>query len=110
MDSFKLFVEKWITPVTLSCIVGGVIWGVQINIGVINLTKAVTAQQVDFNELKLEHRKYELSIARTSIIQEGMLKQLSSLQKAVAEHERESAKWKQRIIRNDEAIRRNGGE
>lgn len=105
-----MFVEKWITPVTLSCIVGGIIWGVQINIGVLNLTKAVTAQQIDFHELQIEHRQYELSIAKTAIIQESMLKQLSALQKAVAEHEREANRWKQRIIRNDEAIRRNGGE
>ena len=105
MDSFKLFVDKWITPVTLSCIVGGIIWGVQINIGVLNLTKAVAAQQIEYNSIRHEHRKYELSIARTAIIQEEMLKQLDIAKAAIATHERESAKWKQRIIRNDEAIR-----
>jgi hypothetical protein len=110
MDSFKLFVEKWITPVTLSCIVGGIIWGVQINIGVINLTKSVAAQQIEYAEIKRVHHQYELSIARTAIIQEEMLRQLDAAQKAIALHEKESAKWKQRIIRNDEAIRRNGGE
>ena len=54
--------------------------------------------------IQSEHHSYELGIARTAIIQEELLNQLHRSQKAIEDHEREAAGWKQRIIRNESAI------
>jgi hypothetical protein len=104
VDTFKNFLDRWFTPATLVAIAGLIIWGAQTNVNIINLTKALAAQQVKVDSIATEHRNYELSMVKATIIQQELLKKLEITQKQVLDHQREAEQWKRKIIRNEEII------
>jgi hypothetical protein len=104
VDTFKSFLDKFLTPLTFTSILGLVIWGVQLNFQVLEMTRIVSTQQRELASVIQEHRDYEVSIARTAIIQNEMLKQLDYLGNKLDAHEKEAEGWKRKIIRNQEIL------
>ena len=65
VDSFKAFVDKWHTPALYTVLLGGIIWGVQLNFAVLELTKQMAAQQQDLKDTKDEVHSMAVLIAQT---------------------------------------------
>ena len=87
MDSFKAFVDKWATPTMFTVLLGGIIWGVQLNFAVLKLTEQMASQNASIIDLKTEYRTTAILNARTSAILDGLTQQIKALEQRMTRNE-----------------------
>lgn len=92
--------DKWINPTTVLSLIGGIVWGVQLNMYVVSLAE---------DQAKLEGRQYELTQqlqvtelnqARQTIILDNLIKKLDGVEVDLESLEKEVKEWEQKILRN----------
>jgi len=99
------WLERWISPAGVLLLMGGIVWGVQLNVAVMQLTEAVSADKANMQTLSAQIQSISTTQARTAVILQHLEKTIEATDKHVAEHERESSTWKQRIIRLEEGVK-----
>ena len=101
-DKFGDFLNKWITPVTLTAIFGAIIWGVQLNIATLNTTKQVASLLVEYQTLEREITALDRSVSRIAIILDNLENRIARTEEVVEEHNKEAEEWKRRILLNEQ--------
>jgi hypothetical protein len=106
----------WITRVLRSesvivglvvCVFGGIVWAVQLNVLANQLTEKVSTSLANQVLHTAQYDKLLIQHTRVIAILESMERRTTLVEKVMADHEKESARWKERIIRM-QAQRENG--
>ena len=63
---------KWLTPAAATIVIGGIVWGVQLNVAVNQMTSDISrlATYADQHDVKLD--EMSANVLRTSLILEGL--------------------------------------
>lgn len=106
VDSFNLFIQKWVTPATVVIVFGAIVWGVQLNIVSLQHAKAIAANHTAIESLAEKVISDEFDLQRTALLLEQTSANLAELKRATEQHASEAEKWKRQIIRNQDSIQR----
>ena len=97
--------EKWISPAGILVLFGGVVWGVQLNVATMNLTKQMSGLSGKTDELSHEMSEIAQNNVRTSMILSALTKDIDRALEHTEEHERDSEDWKRRIMLNEQRLK-----
>ena len=98
--------EKWASPAGILVLFGGIVWGVQLNVATMNLTKQMAVMDGKSEELSHEMAKISQNNVRTSMILATLTKDVEKAVNHVHDHEKESEDWKRRIMLNEERLKK----
>lgn len=102
VDSFNLFIQKWVTPATVVIVFGAIVWGVQLNVLSLQHTRAIAANHEKIIQLESREIKTEFDLQRTALLLEQTSANLAELKTAHDNHIQEAERWKRRILLNEE--------
>lgn len=105
-EAIPRFLDKWITPTTLLAILGGIVWGVQLNAAVLSLTDAVGRYSNELDRAQEINATQTVALARTAEILAQVQKRLDKAETHVIEHEKDAEIWKRKIMSNEAALDR----
>jgi hypothetical protein len=91
-------VENWVSPSGVLLVIGGVIWGVQLNVATMNLTAEITTQQDRISRLEQDAEHTHENLLRTTLVLEAMEIRMIEALEHVENHNTESEDWKRRIV------------
>lgn len=100
--------ESWVSPSGVLLLIGGVVWGVQLNVATMNLTAEMVTQQSRLEKLEDEAEDTQENLLRTTLILEGMEIRMINALEHVENHNKESEDWKRRIVVLEEMQKRRG--
>ena len=90
-DTFKEFVTKWTTPSVLISllllILGGIVWGVQLNTAILKLTEAQSADNAMIKDIREEASNTAVVLARTAAVVESVALQVDRLERRMTRNE-----------------------
>jgi len=98
--------QAWLSPAGVLVVIGGIVWGIQLNIGYVMLAEKVAANTVSIKAISKSLEVTAINNATTSIILEAMREDIKHSSDHITKHDSESGVWKERIIKLEE---RNGG-
>ena len=104
MDSFQEFTSKWITPATLVIMFGAIVWGIQLNVAVMQNAKAIAALTTTLEGVKEKQAEHDLAWARAVVIQDQLLERLAINTETLNAHLGEAEDWKRRILMNEQRV------
>lgn len=99
--------DKWVNPTTVLTLIGGVVWGVQLNMMVVRLAEDSAAQNAVTNAMRAEITEFRINQEKHTLILDNLVRDVSGIRYDVDQHNEEAEAWKQRILRN-EFERQNG--
>ena len=102
---FRRLAERWIEAAVMflfASILGGIIWGVQINFALVSLARnsQITAGRLD--SIEDNHLIISDNLLKQSIILKALRNDNDRIEETVIRHNSESEGWKQKIERLDE--------
>lgn len=68
MASFESFINTWFTPTTMMAVLGGIIWGVQLNYAVIQQHSDISALKEVISEQVRVNTEQTLQLSRIAIL------------------------------------------
>lgn len=71
---------KWLSPTALVTVLAGVVWGVQLNFAVAELTKEVTKAHIAAEKMEIRVDEMAHTLLRVSVILERVEKRMSKLE------------------------------
>lgn len=96
-EALKLWLTRWLTPEVFLLLLGGIVWGVQLNIGFVKLTEAVS-------QLAAENQKQNALMAETTLVLKEITLMHAELRRDFEEekerdedHRSNAEQWKRRI-------------
>ena len=104
MQTFKMLVDKWSGPAGLMVLFGAIVWGVQLNIGMLRLVEEMERNRLNIELLLERNAEIELNAARTALILDQIDNRLREDHLDLKNHLTEAEQWKREIIRNQDAI------
>ena len=106
MDTFKVFVERWTAPSVvislLLIVIGGIVWGVQINSVLVKLVEQQAASHERVENTESFIMQDRVNMAKMTFVLERLVVEVKDLKAAVASHNKEAETWKRRIIINEQ--------
>lgn len=92
--------DKWVNPTTVIALIGGIIWGVQLNMAVVQLSESMGSVRD-----RLEyHQQMLVELSKTNVQMATILERLEEQVKENGdnheEHLKDAEVWKQRILEN----------
>ena len=96
--------DKWVNPTTVLALIGGIVWGIQLNMAVVDHTGKIGAinGRLDAHQLLLQEQA--TTMAKTAVILQNIQDKLVNVAEDVSEHKADSGEWKQRIKVNETKI------
>ena len=98
--------SKWATPAGLTIMFGAIVWGVQLNFAIINLTDKLGEIDAEADVSQRTQRDIAATVLKATLMMDEMEKDVLAVVKHVNDHNKESAEWKQRILILEERLRR----
>ncbi|MGI9571134.1 MAG: hypothetical protein ACR2PH_15680 [Desulfobulbia bacterium] len=92
--------NNWFTPAGLLVVFGAIIWGVQLNWGVLRLIEENTEAAAIREEILAKQVAVTINLERTTLLLSVLEQKVEVLDDKVEAHEIEAEKWKERIRRN----------
>ena len=91
--------DRWISPSGFMILLGGIIWGIQLNVAVITNGKDIAS--IRDQHIAIVERLDEISRLNLeqAFILEGVSDEMQRTAAIVDEHEKSSDLWKERIIK-----------
>ncbi len=87
MDKLLEMLNKWVTPFTITAVLGFIIWLVQVNGAILKLTEEQAVIETHHIELESNVQAAAVLLSRTSAIQDALVSQLEALEKRIARNE-----------------------
>lgn len=104
VDSFNLFVSKWVTPATVVIVFGAIVWGVQLNFLMLEHSRAIGLHAEKISTLGIEQKNLEFNAQKTAIILDQAVRSLSDIIIKIETHDAEAETWKRQILLNQQNI------
>ena len=96
--------DKWVNPTTVVILFGAVVWGIQLNVVVLDHTEKL-AKNTTKNELQdSELRAHSEALIRLSTILDSLERRVEKNTVHSRSHETESEEWKRIIMQNESRI------
>jgi hypothetical protein len=108
MSVLQAIAEKWATPSMLMIVVGGIIWGVQLNLLAVQQARISENQKDQIIEIRKAQHQVVISQAENAIIVNEMAKQIQENTRNILDHNKEAEKWKRKILLNEQQNRAPG--
>ena len=99
-DVWKTLADKWLGPAGLTLIICGIIWGVQLNWGLLQLATDSAKQERVTTEILARQLEVSITLERTSLILKRLEDKVNNMQDKVDTHQTEAEMWKERIRQN----------
>lgn len=99
--------DRWVNPTTVLTLIGGVVWGVQLNMMVVELAEESAANNAIQERLRQEISDFRVNQEKHTLILDNLVRDVSGIRYDIDAHNKEAEAWKQRILRN-ELMRENG--
>jgi len=98
--------DKWINPTTVFALIGGIIWGVQLNMAVLNHSEDIS--KLDKRAIALETMAANLdrSATKTSAVMNQILVQLEDIKTTLRRNEESNQIYKTDVLINKERLRK----
>ena len=103
---FTGFLSSWATPTGVALLLGGIVWGVQLNVATMNLNAGVVTLTERVAAVEKESEIIGDNLLRTTIVLEAMEIRMIKALEHVENHNKESEDWKRRIVILEEMLRR----
>jgi hypothetical protein len=102
-------IQAWATPAGLLLLLGGITWGVQLNVSIMNLTNKVSNLAGKTDKMSTELMESTRNNLRVSMLLTQLEKDAEKALRHAEEHEKDSAEWRQRIVALEVRNRDKGG-
>ena len=102
--------EKWISPAGALLLLGGVTWGVQLNVAVLNLAKQAAVEQARAQELSTTIDDVVKNQTKLTLILENLTDEIDEVALHSEGHTKEANGWKHRIVRLEERLKNGSTE
>lgn len=106
-DTFREWVDKWIQPTTVMVAIGAIIWGVQLNVAILQTGATNTQQSELLAELAKKQQAMEIQLAQTAILLDHITQRLTDNTQRVLEHDKELAAWERKMLLLEQTVRNN---
>ena len=100
-ERFPRWWDKWVNPTTVLALIGGIVWGVQLNLMVVKLAENQAANSVIVDEMVRTMQEIQLNQAKHTIILDNLVKQVRGIEIDQRAHLKEAEEWKRRIMANE---------
>lgn len=87
MDRLLEFLNKWISPFTITAAIGFIIWLVQLNAAILTLAERSSAAEQSIQHVKIDNQSMAVLLSRTTAVQESMAFQLDRLEARMTRNE-----------------------
>ena len=98
------WVTNWISPAGLMVVMGGVIWGIQLNAIVLMHSERLAEIKTDMAAHELRDLEWGKTLGHTVVLLAELEKRVESNTRHAEEHEKEAANWKYKIIELESKI------
>lgn len=90
-------IEQWSGPAGFLVLFGAIVWGIQLNMAVLGLTKGEMAIAKELSEMtKAAHLSSE-NMIKVSVLLESLTERVEQNSSAIAKHNEEAEAWKRKI-------------
>ena len=103
MISGNSIIEEWTKPAGLMVVFGLIVWGVQLNWGVIKALGDNEKQYQVQQELVEKQGAVSQNVQKSAVLLNLLLEDFHDLERRVIDHQAEAERWKERIRQNTEA-------
>jgi hypothetical protein len=97
--------DKWVNPTTVLAMIGGVVWGIQLNMAVIDHTQKIGKIANTLAQQQTLLQTQSNSLARVTVILDTMERRITGTEAAIKTDAVEVGQIKGMIISNQERIR-----
>ena len=87
MDRLLEFLNKWISPFTITATIGFIIWLVQLNGAALSHQARLSAIEQNIEHIQRDDQSMALLISRTTAVQESLARQLRILEARMTRNE-----------------------
>ena len=87
MDRVLDFLNKWISPFTVTAVIGFIIWLAQHNFAILNQETRISALEQNIMHIQNDDHSMALLISRTTAVQESLTRQLRILEERMTRNE-----------------------
>jgi chromosome segregation ATPase len=99
---------NWITPSGVMLMIGGITWGVQLNIHAMLMVKRIGRHESRIDGHDAVLREITTELAKVSIILQQVERDVMRAADHIEEHNSEAESWKRRIVTVEERIKSMG--
>ena len=93
--------DKWINPTTVIALLGGIIWGVQMNMYVNTLGERTTKMEQHNKDLDRRADEASLAMAKILFVLDNLVNRIGEIESDERRRIEVDEVWRQRIIRNE---------
>ena len=87
MDRVLDFLNKWISPFTVTAVIGFIIWLVQLNAATLGQESRISVVEQNIMHIQNDDHSMALLISRTTAVQESLTRQLRILEERMTRNE-----------------------
>ena len=96
--------DKWVNPTTVLALIGGIIWGIQLNSLVLQHTSQISALQTQQNQtIQVDHEQNK-QLTRITTILSGLVERIEKDEQRFDKHVDEGEVWKRNIEVNEKRL------
>ena len=78
--------DKWVNPTTVLALIGGIIWGVQLNMLVLNSAQTDARQDEQIQQLQSQMRTVSDAVIRSNTLMDQVSKRLERMDNRMQRH------------------------
>lgn len=83
----KSILDKWTGPSAMLILLGGIVWGVQLNFAVLGLTEQLAEQTQRLQDTNEEIEGNAVLMARTAAVLDSLVRQVDALERRMTRNE-----------------------
>jgi len=87
MDRVLDFLNKWISPFTITAVIGFIIWLVQLNAATLGQESRISVMEQNINHIEKDDKSMALLISRTTAVQESLARQIRIMEARMTRNE-----------------------
>lgn len=96
--------DKWVNPTTVIALIGGIIWGVQLNMAVLQHSSDIGVVKQSNKEIEQMVKVHDNNMVRVSTLLDGVAQRIDRKETQFDEHLKDAEEWKRKILINERAI------
>ena len=98
------WLQEWTKPAGLMILLGGIVWGVQLNYGLITALATNDKQDLIQQEILSKQVTVSNNVQQSTILLNLLMVEMKALRDKVDSHQMEAEMWKERIRQNGDDI------
>lgn len=96
--------DKFVSPAGMLMLLGGIVWGIQLNVAVMQHTSELSAIHERAQSSAAMNQEQNMQLTRISLILSTLVDDVDDVQDDNSSHEREAESWKRLIESNKQRL------